>query len=425
MSKLEPRKLVPELRFSEFRESEGWNQKTVKDIFSIFQGYAFSSTDSVATGVRWLKIADVDIQKMNHNSPSFLPKHYEGEYGRFLVKKNDYVMALTRPILGGKLKIARVDDVFNGALLNQRVGKLVAEENSTFVYYLIQTSQLVSDIERSIAGSEPPNLSSQQIKDIKTYIPSDEREIEKISECLSSMDDLITANTQKLESLKLHKKGLMQKLFPAEGENKPECRFREFDGDWKECLLDDIAVFLKGKGISKSDIDENGKLPCIRYGELYTQYQEVIDGVFSYTNVPCEQLVLSKKNDVLIPASGETQLDIATASCILNEGVALGGDLNIIRTKVNGVFLAYYLNGVKKLEIAQMAQGISVIHLYSSQLKNILLHIPNIKEQTKIASCLFSIDKLIHEQSQRVEILREHKKGLMQRLFPVVEGGAV
>ncbi|EGR7966390.1 hypothetical protein I8B06_001469, partial [Vibrio vulnificus] len=247
MSKLEPRKLVPELRFSEFRESEGWNQKTVKDIFSIFQGYAFSSTDSVATGVRWLKIADVDIQKMNHNSPSFLPKHYEGEYGRFLVKKNDYVMALTRPILGGKLKIARVDDVFNGALLNQRVGKLVAEENSTFVYYLIQTSQLVSDIERSIAGSEPPNLSSQQIKDIKTYIPSDEREIEKISECLSSMDDLITANTQKLESLKLHKKGLMQKLFPEEGKNVPELRFDGFNVRWEKKQFSKLFEIGSGK----------------------------------------------------------------------------------------------------------------------------------------------------------------------------------
>ncbi|API87744.1 hypothetical protein F7310_02015 [Francisella uliginis] len=204
----------------------------------------------------------------------------------------------------------------------------------------------------------------------------------------------------------------------------PELRFPEFRdaGEWVERELGEVAKFLKGKGISKSDIVDKGNIPCIRYGELYTCYNEIIEKVISKTNINIKKLVLSKFNDVLIPSSGETQEDIATASCIRKDNVALGGDLNIIRTKENGSFLAYYFSSVKKREISQMAQGVSVIHLYVSQLKMLKINIPTLKEQQKIADCLSSVDELIEAQSQKVELLKEHKKGLMQKLFPSVGG---
>jgi len=209
---------VPKLRFPEFRGAGEWERKQLKKVFSIFQGFAFSSKDSVTEGVRWLKIADVSIQKMNHNSPSFLPAEHEEKHKKFSVKQGDYVIALTRPVLSKQLKMAPVDKVFNGALLNQRVGKLVTIQNSAFVYYLLQTSKLISDIEKSISGSEPPNLSAQQIEGIKTYIPSNKKEQEKIADCLSSIDDLMTEQDKKIILLKAHKKGLMQQLFPVTDE---------------------------------------------------------------------------------------------------------------------------------------------------------------------------------------------------------------
>ncbi len=200
----------------------------------------------------------------------------------------------------------------------------------------------------------------------------------------------------------------------------PELRFPEFekDGEWSSKKLGDLAAFSKGKGIGKADIAANGITPCIRYGELYTQYNETIDEVTSSTNIEKDDLVLSQANDVIIPASGETRIDIATASCVLNAGVALGSDLNIIRSKLNGVFLAYYLNNGKKMQIAKMAQGVSVIHLYSSQLKSLGVDIPKPKEQQKIADCLSSLDALIAAHRDKLDALREHKKGLMQNLFP-------
>ena len=127
----------------------------------------------------------------------------------------------------------------------------------------------------------------------------------------------------------------------------PQLRFKEFDGAWEEKNLSDIAEFHKGKGISKADISEDGVLECIRYGELYTTYNELIVNVISKTNLPLKGLELSEYNDVIIPASGESQLDIATASCVLKAGVALSGDLNIIRSSLNGIFLSFYLNNKK------------------------------------------------------------------------------
>ena len=145
----------------------------------------------------------------------------------------------------------------------------------------------------------------------------------------------------------------------------PELRFEGFEGEWEEKRLGKIAKFSKGKGIAKKDIIEGGKNECIRYGELYTIYNEVINSIASKTDVSLKKSVVSDKNDVIIPSSGETQLDIATASCVLKDGVILGGDLNIIKSKLNGVFLAYLLNNSKKTAIAKLAQGNSVVHLYS------------------------------------------------------------
>ncbi len=200
-------------------------------------------------------------------------------------------------------------------------------------------------------------------------------------------------------------------------EKAPKLRFPEFSREWKDKTLGSIAQFSKGKGISKSDIIENGDLECIRYGELYTTYDEVINNVKSRTNIDPEDLVLSEVNDVIIPASGETQIDIATASCVLNSGVALGGDLNIIKTPMNGVFLSYYLNNRKKKDIARLSQGISVVHLYSHQLKILTLFLPDEPEQQKIASFLSVVDKKIQQLTRKKELLEQYKKGVMQKLF--------
>ena len=200
----------------------------------------------------------------------------------------------------------------------------------------------------------------------------------------------------------------------------PTLRFKDEHGkgypDWEEKQLGDIARFSKGKGISKSDTVNNGIVKCILYGQLYTYYGETISNVISSTNILDAELVFSKKNDVVVPASGETALDIASAACVCVDGVALSGDINIIRCQQNGIFLAYYLNN-KRTDIARLAQGISVVHLYGTHLKSLELRIPSSKEQQKIAAFLSSVDTKIEQLNQKKALLKQYKKGMMQKLF--------
>ncbi len=200
----------------------------------------------------------------------------------------------------------------------------------------------------------------------------------------------------------------------------PKLRFPEFRdaGEWSKEKIGAVATLYKGKGISKAEIVANGVRPCIRYGELYTIYGETIHETVSSTNVDASELFLSKKNDVIIPASGETKIDIAKASCVMSDDIALGSDLNVIRSSQNGVFLSYQLNGPLRFSIAKVAQGDTVVHLYPSQIERLDVLVPSPIEQQKIADCLASLDERITLEAQKLDTLKTDKKGLMHQLFP-------
>ena len=195
--------------------------------------------------------------------------------------------------------------------------------------------------------------------------------------------------------------------------NVPNLRFPEFEGEWHEKRLSDIADLSKGIGISKDQLSADGE-PCILYGELYTKYKsETIKEVISKTNIDNTKLVKSKANDVIIPCSGETAEEIATARCVLKDDILLGGDLNIIRLHgYDGSFMSYQLNGKRKYDIAKVAQGVSVVHLYGEHLKNINTINPSLNEQKKIANLLSLLDERISTQNKIIEKLQSLIKGL-------------
>ncbi len=392
---------MPELRFPEFEKDGEWKLDPLKKVFSIFQGYAFSSKDSIEKGTRWLKIADVSIQKMNHNNPSFLPDDYINTYDKFSIKKGDYVLALTRPILNRKLKISVVDNLLHNSLLNQRVGKLVSNENLALVYYLLQTNYLIDEIEKSIAGSEPPNLSMKQIENIAISLPSNSIEQQKIANCLSSLDNVIGAATEKLYHLKDHKKGLLQQLFPANGETKPQYRFPEFvnDGDWEE---KELSIALDGKS---SQIAKN-KLALVEDG--YPVYGA--DGMIGFIDS------FAQEDDyIAIVKDGS-----GVGNLFFYDGKSsLLGTLNYLISKDNQEYKLkwlYYL--LHKISFKPFVKGSGIPHIYYKDYSKLLVLIPSPKEQQKIANCLSSVDDLIQSQTEKITALKEHKKGLMQQLFP-------
>ena len=200
--------------------------------------------------------------------------------------------------------------------------------------------------------------------------------------------------------------------------NVPHLRFPEFTGEWKETTLDKIAEITKGSGISKGQLSEQGSL-CILYGELYTKYKsEIINEVYSRTELDSSSLVKSKANDVIIPCSGETAIDISTARCVPFNNILLGSDLNIIRLKYDdGGFFAYQLNGVRKKDIACVAQGVSVVHLYGENLKQIRVYYPAIEEQKKITHLLSLIDERIATQNKIIEDLKKLKSAIVDMLL--------
>ena len=203
-----------EFRFKDAngKEFPKWEEKKLGDVFSIFNGYAFASEDSVNDGVLWVKIADVGIQEMKKENLSYLPKSYLEKHNKFILKKGDYVIALTRPILSGELKISPIDDFFNNSLLNQRVGKIVSKNNKTFVYYLLQLNWLIKSIENNIAGTDPPNLSPKEIDFIKIYIPN-KKEQDKIADFLSAIDVRLNNCQTQIDLINQYKRGLLQNMF--------------------------------------------------------------------------------------------------------------------------------------------------------------------------------------------------------------------
>ncbi|PTK58536.1 restriction endonuclease subunit S [Staphylococcus nepalensis] len=202
--------------------------------------------------------------------------------------------------------------------------------------------------------------------------------------------------------------------------NVPELRFPEYREEWEVKKLDEIVDFSKGKHLGKKDLTENDGVPCILYGELYTKYGPIIDEVISKTNIDTNKLKKGTKNQILIPSSGETTEDIATASALnINEDVYIGGDLNILTPKKeDGRFISLSLNGVNKWNVAKFAQGKTVVHLYNNDLRKLHINLPiKIEEQQKIGNFFSKLDRQIELEEQKLEKLEEQKKGYMQQIF--------
>ena len=200
--------------------------------------------------------------------------------------------------------------------------------------------------------------------------------------------------------------------------NVPALRFPEFTEEWQGEQLHEIAELSKGIGISKEQLSENGT-PCILYGELYTKYKsEIISKIISKTDIEKSKLKHSKQNDVIIPCSGETAIDIAVARCVPFDNVLLGGDMNVIRLhKYDGAFMAYQLNGKRKTDIAKLAQGVSVVHLYGENLKSIKTYNPSLQEQQKIVKLLSMLDERLEVQNKIIEDLKKLKSAITDLLF--------
>ncbi|HEU5054606.1 MAG TPA: restriction endonuclease subunit S [Hanamia sp.] len=401
MSKETKNKMVPRLRFPEFCNSIGWQVKPLSKELSFQTGFPFDSGgfNIEGIGVRLIKNRDLkaDDRITYYNKP-FDEK--------FIVNDGDVLVGMDgefSPMVWMKGR----------ALLNQRVGRILAKENSdlNFLFYFLSIH--LKRIEDTTARTTVKHLSHSDIENINEALPTFPEQ-QKISSCLSSLDELITAENQKLEALKEHKKGLMQQLFPAEGKKVPELRFAEFkgSGEWEEDVLErkGIASFIN----EKIPLDELQLENYVSTENLLPNYG---DKTMS-SNLPSSgSSTRYRKNDILLSNIRPYLRKVWLAN--INGGAS--NDIIVIRAehKLEPSFLSLLLRNDKFINyIMKGAEGVKMPRGDKDLIKLYPLAFPQKEEQKKIAECIFCLDELITEQAERIEALKQHKKGLMQGLFP-------
>ena len=188
---------------------------------------------------------------------------------------------------------------------------------------------------------------------------------------------------------------------------------------WKIKKLGEIGIFFKGKGVPKNKITDTG-FKCLTYGDLYTKYDFVIEGVKSF--IDKETALISqeiKYGDICFAGSGETLEDIGKCATFIDDEIGYaGGDIIVFRTEQNPIVMSYLLNSdIAKKQKFSMGQGHSVVHIYSSQLEMLKLPIPPLEEQEKIAEILLTCDKAICLTTQIITQLKQRNQGLAQQLL--------
>lgn len=213
------RLLTKGIGHTEFKDSslgeipKAWDVVKVGKVCKLQGGFAFKSSDATDKGVRWVKIANVGVHKIKWDNESFLPIGYDKLHPDFVLQTGDIIIAMTRPILSGKLKIAKITESDSGSLLNQRVGKIKNSEHieSKYAYQVFNSLSFINHMEKKLLGTDPPNISSKMFEDLLIPLPQVEEQ-SKIADILGGVDEKLVVLQEKKEGYLSLKKGLMQQL---------------------------------------------------------------------------------------------------------------------------------------------------------------------------------------------------------------------
>ena len=404
-------KILPKLRFPEFESDGEFREKSLGYFCDYWNGSGNESGVTEDGQYLLISLNSIDIEGNLKSDMKRVPSTDNS------LKKGDLVMVLSDVAHGNFLGLSAIipDDNY---VLNQRMAGLgikdFSEIDPKYLRLFINGNQKY--FKRQGQGSSQQNLSKGSVIDFPVLVPTRLIEQQKIASCLSSLDELIAAHNDKLDALKDHKKGLLQNLFPQEGENVPKVRFPEFeeDGEWIETTLEQVADYENGKAHEK-DIDENGDYIVVNSKFISTEGETVkySDTAFCPANLGDILMVLSD-----VP-NGK-----AIAKCFyVDEENRYSVNQRICRitaTDCDSRFLFYIMD--RNAYFLSFDDGVKQTNLRKSDVLEFPFRIPTDPvEQTKIASCLSALDELITAQQEKIAQLQQHKKGLMQGLFPKIE----
>lgn len=411
--------VVPRLRFPEFVSDEPWEEKPLGALCEINppndglpESFIYIDLESVEGGV--LK-ARKRVQK--RDAPSRAQR---------LLKNGDVVFQIVRPYQRHNLLVTFDDG--KTYVASTGYAQLRAKDSEAFLFQAIHTDKFVERVIAKCTGSSYPAINSSDLADVLLPVPATAQEQRKIADCLTSLDEVIAAQGRKVAALKTYKRGLMQQLFPREGEILPRLRFPELQnaGDWEMKRVDECGDVLAGKALA---VNAPGPL------RPYLRTKNVLDGEIDLSDVLMMPMIDAEFS----------RFEILDGDVLLNEGQSLElvGRASIYRGQfgrrvamqnqllrfrafpstsqefAEQVFRQCQKNGV----FANVStQTTSVAHLGSSRFRGLTLPWPSsLAEQHRIASCLSSLDALIATATQELAALQRYKRGLMQQLFPTPE----
>ncbi|MEO5327321.1 MAG: restriction endonuclease subunit S [Magnetococcus sp. THC-1_WYH] len=423
MSGNKKRPLVPQLRFGEFREAGEWEKSQLsKYVDSLDAGVSVVSGDRPAGSneVGILKTSAVTDGVFSSQENKVVLDKGELQRVKEPVSENSIIISrMNTPALVGAN--AYVANSLENIFLPDRLWAAKPKRNTSmrFIAFVLGSEKgraALSKLATGTSGSMK-NITKPDVLALEIAAPSF-AEQQKIADCLSSLDERIAAEANKLDTLKAHKKGLMQQLFPADGKTVPRLRFGKYreKGKWKERKLGSIGTFTGGGTPSKDK--ENywvGKNPWISSSDISEDnIQDIrISRFISDEAIKETTTRLVPENSILIVSRvGVGKIAITRMSICTSQDFT-----NFTPDHDNLVFLAYCIKSLKNTFLA-FNQGMAIKGFTKDDASNLRIPLPSLEEQQKIADCLSSLDELITAQAQKIELLKRHKKGLMQQLFP-------
>lgn len=393
--------LVPPLRFPEFQDAWEWTETTVGKLL----------TESCQIGSKGDKAKKLTVklwgkgvfEKEETSRGSVNTQYYRRSSGQFIYSKLDFL----NQAFG---IIPKHLDGFESTV-DLPCFDLSADVVSIFFLEYVKREEFYKKHgEIADGGRKAKRIQVDNFLSFPIVLPPQVKEQQKIADCLSSLDERIAAETNELDALKAHKNGLLKQLFPAEGETLPALRFPEFRdaGEWEEELIESVAEVATGNKDTQDKVD-GGAYP------FFVRSQQV-ESIDAYA-LDCEAVLTS------------------------GDGVGVGKNFHYIEGKFNfhqrvyciynfsenvsGKFFFYFFSEKFYKHVMKLSAKNSVDSVRRAMITELSIMIPSLKEQQRIADCLSSLDELISAQTQKIELLKAHKKGLMQQLFPEIDEAKV
>jgi type I restriction enzyme, S subunit len=408
--------LTPKLRFPEFRNAGEWITDALGIVFETSSGGTpdRAKEEYWNGNIPWITTSLVDFNIIMQAGEYISDLGLSNSSAKLFPKETILVAMYGQGKTRGKVALLGLQ-----ATTNQACAAILPRQdiNSRFVF--ANLSCRYDEMRRLSNTGGQENLSQGLIKELQFSYPKDVNEQRRIADCFTSLDDLIAAQAQKLGDLKTHKKGLMQQLFPREGETQPRLRFPEFRnaGDWEFKTLKDIAEIRSGSTPLRSNEEffAEGNIPWVKTTDLNNSYIEETEEKIT----PKAKARVNPLGSILVAMYGGFN-QIGRTGCLrvpaaTNQAISV---LVLDREIALPAYVLAWLNAKVENWKRIASSSRKDPNITSSDVTKFPITLPDIKEQQRIANCLISLDELIATQTEKVNSLKTHKKGLMQQLFP-------